>query len=426
MNNNKYNLVIVGGGTAGVAAAYIAAKKGLKTLLIEQSDVLGGSITQGLVIPIMKLNSENINTEFYNDLLSYAQRYNASITYCDGNTGWFNPELLKIVLDDMLKSVHCDVLFSTIVKVCNYNYALQAFSLELKHKILSLHIDTDYIIDSSSNGEIFKILNYDFQEKNKTSQAASLRFILSGVDVYTFGKWIMDLDKDRSVTTSCIVNGFTMLSTACTWDKSRNWALYPLFKRAVEEKCLNAEDCAYFQLFSIPNTPDSIAFNAPRIILKNDENINDPFIYSKALMQGRERIYRLLNFCKKYLKGFENAYISHISDTLGIRESYRVKCKYTFTKDDIINPKSFKNIAFACDYPIDIHSNSNKNDKLEFTNHTYYVPIEALICEKNDHLYCAGRIISADFEAQAALRTQMSCFSMGEAASKDIFKKLKN
>ena len=165
MDKKRYSIVVVGAGTAGVSSAYIAAKKGLDTLLVEQTDVLGGSITQGLVIPVMKLDSENINTEFYNDLLKFANKYNACATYSDGNTGWFNPELLKIVLDDMLKSVNCSILFSTQPTKCKFIKENNYFELELNHKILSLHIEADYIIDATSNGKIFKILNYDFQKK---------------------------------------------------------------------------------------------------------------------------------------------------------------------------------------------------------------------------------------------------------------------
>ena len=178
-------------------------------------------------------------------------------------------------------------------------------------------------------------------------------------------------------------------------------------------------------MFTVAGMPNTLAFNCPRIILNDDEDILDPFVYSRALKQGRERIYRLYNFIKKYFKGCENSFISHISDTLGVRESYRIKGKYTYTKDDILTAKSFENIAFACNYPIDIHSNKKDEDKLEFTKHTYYVPIETLISFDNEKLYGVGRIISADFEAQAALRTQISCFSMGEAAAKDIYKKIK-
>ena len=109
----KFDVVVVGGGAAGVACAWNAAKSGLKTLLIEKNIHLGGLITSGLVIPVMKLNSLGINTDFYNQLITLSKNNNASITYCDGNTGWFNPELMKSVFDEMLTSVGCKILFNS-------------------------------------------------------------------------------------------------------------------------------------------------------------------------------------------------------------------------------------------------------------------------------------------------------------------------
>lgn len=420
-----YDVVIFGGGTAGVSAAYTSAKLGLNTLLVEAGDVLGGAITQGLVVPVMKLDSLGINTDFYTDLVVKAQSYNAQNTYKDGNTGWFNPELLKIVFDNMLKSVNCNVLFSTTPISANKNTILEKYHVQLKHKILSLDIETKYIVDTTANGEIFRILNYEFQKNENQSQAASLRFNISGIDMNAFASWLEEIDSDTNVTTVDRSKSQIHLSTACTWDKSRNWALLPIFEKAVQDEVLNESDCAYFQVFTIPDMIGTLAVNAPRIILKENESILEPFTYSNALTQGRERIYRLHKFCKKYLNGFENSFISHISDTLGVRESYRIKGKYTYTKNDIINHKKFENVAFACDYPIDIHSSQKTNDKLEKISEPYFIPIECLIAECDDNLYAAGRIISADFESQAALRTQMSCFSMGEAVAKDIFKKIK-
>ena len=247
---------------------------------------------------------------------------------------------------------------------------------------------------------------------------------MSGIDISTFSKWLEKTDNDRNVTTVDRNDNQIHLSTACTWDKSVNWALRPLFDKAIANNDLEYSDTAYFQVFTIPSMPDSLNFNAPRILLDDNESLSDPFVYSRALIQGRERIFRLSNFCKKYLKGFENAYISHISDMLGIRELNRVKCRYTVTVDDIINPKDFENIAFCGDYPVDVHSNSNQTDKLEFVKQRYNIPLEALISADYDNLYCAGRIISANFDAQAALRTQQSCFSMGEAASKNIINRI--
>ena len=64
---NKYDVVIVGGGTAGVSCAWNAGKLGLKTLIIEQNSFLGGSITSSLVIPAMKTSENSINNDFFNE-----------------------------------------------------------------------------------------------------------------------------------------------------------------------------------------------------------------------------------------------------------------------------------------------------------------------------------------------------------------------
>ncbi len=422
MNGIYFDLVVYGGGTAGVSAAYIASKKGLKTLLVEKTDVLGGSITQGLVIPCMKVKNEGINTEFIEDLMLFSDKYGARIKYGDQNEAWFNPELLKIVFDDMLTSVGCTTLFSSFPLKIDYD---DIFTSKIENNLLSLYIESQYIIDATANGKIFQLLNYNFQEKNEKQQATSLRFMLSNVDLNILSDWLLSIDSDRNVTTSFNIDGDIHLSTAYTWDTNRNWALAPIFKAAVDNNDLEYEDTAYFQVFTVAGMPNTLAFNAPRILLSDEEDILDPFVYSRALKQGRERIYRIFNFIKKYLPGCQNSFISHISDMLGVRESYRIKGKYTYAKQDIIDAKTFDNIAFACDYPIDIHSNTKDNDKLEYTNHTYYVPIETLISADNDKLYAVGRIVSADFDAQAALRTQISCFSMGEAAAKNIYKKIK-
>ena len=245
----KYDLVIFGGGTSGIACAYIASKYGLNTLLVEKTDVLGGAMTQGLVVPSMKVNTEKINTEFFSDLKTYSDKYDARCTYCDGNEAWFNPELLKIVLDKMLTSVKCNILFSSEpVNIIQSNKNAN-FSINVKHKILSLCIETKYIVDATANGEIFKILNCDFQKNENKMQNPGMRFIISGIDINKFSTWLKSIDLDRNVTTVCNIDGYTYLSTAYTWDKTKNWALAPIFERAVSDKVLEYEDTAYFQVF---------------------------------------------------------------------------------------------------------------------------------------------------------------------------------
>ena len=73
---NKYDVIVVGGGTAGVSCAWNAGKLGLKTLIIEQNSFLGGSITSSLVIPAMKTSDNAINTDFYNEFYNNLKKYN--------------------------------------------------------------------------------------------------------------------------------------------------------------------------------------------------------------------------------------------------------------------------------------------------------------------------------------------------------------
>ena len=68
MVKNNYDVIIVGGGTAGVSCAWNTAKRGLKTLVIEKNSFLGGSITSSLVVPAMKTSPNAINTDFFNEL----------------------------------------------------------------------------------------------------------------------------------------------------------------------------------------------------------------------------------------------------------------------------------------------------------------------------------------------------------------------
>ena len=408
---DKFDIVIAGGGTAGCACAYIAAKLGLKVLLIEKNSFLGGTITSSLVIPAMKTSNNAINTEFYNTLYNELFKIGGAITYQDGNIGWFNPELTKIILDKMLTDVGVEIYFESNLKeidnkLSSYIVTIEENNKPFFSKTLLTRIDTKYVVDATGDAKICEKLNCEFLEKKL--QPTNLRFIMSGINIPEFSQWIMEFDKDRNVTTSCEINGNIYLSTAYTWDSNANWALKPLFKQAIVDGVITEADSNYFQIFSVAGTPDSIAFNCPRLV----NSTKNPYI------EGRAAILRLSNFCKRYFKGFEKAYISAIANSLGVRVSNRVKGKYVYTAEDLRSGKKFKNPVVISNYPIDVHSNKKDNSTLEKVYQEYQLPIESLIV--NDNLFVIGRCISADFEAQAALRIIPSCFSMGEGLAKYI------
>ncbi len=426
MMNNKYDLVIVGGGTAGVSCAWNAGNQGLKTLIIELNSFLGGSITSSLVIPAMKTSENTINTDFFNTLYKKLYELNGAIEYSDGNKGWFNPELAKIALDTLMQEANVDILYESFVnevykvpgeKLSVYIDTIYNNNISVSsEQELLLPIETKYLVDSTGDAKICEKLNAKFLENSeKNSQPINLRFIMSGIDIEKFSTWLMAYDADKNVTTACSIEGYTYLSTAYTWDSNTKWALKPLFDKAIDSGDLKSEDCNYFQLFSVAGTCDSIAFNAPRLIKQYQNR-------SEAYTDGRLTIFRLSEFCKKYLPGFENAHISSIANTLGIRVSNRVKGKYIYTYEDLISGKTFNNPVLISNYPVDIHSDKKDSSTLQKVNIEYQLPIESLMVDGFDDLFVIGRCISAEFKAQAALRIIPSCFSMGEGLAKYLAK----
>ncbi len=419
----KYDVVIVGGGTAGCAAAYTLGKAGKQVLIIEKNIHLGGTMTSGLVTPMMKTSDNQINTDFFDVFRKTLRKYNGQLTYLDGNEGWFNPELAKIVLDELMAEANVDILYdSTVEKVDISDRYIN--KLQVKQNILSVYIDTKYVVDSTGFCEIGKLSNCNFINDNSLNQPTNLRFIMSGIDLKRFYEWLMEYDKDRDVTTGSLIDGQIHLSTAYTWDSNKKWALSPLFEDAVAKDILKDEDRNYFQLFTIPAMSDSIAFNCPRILESENIGLSEPLRLAKVLTTARASIYRLANFCKIYLKGFENAYISNIADMLGVRVSHRIMGKCIYTINDLKSGKTFENPVVVSNYPIDVHSTKENSSILEHTMQEYQLPVEALISADIDNLFVAGRCLSADFYAQAALRIIPSCFSMGEGVAKYILKKL--
>lgn len=420
---SRYDVIVVGGGTAGCAAAYTSGKLGLKTLIVEKNIHLGGTITSGRVIPAMNSSQNQINTDFFNALIKELQSLNGQTEYM-GNPGWFNPELCKIALDRLMAESNVEILFDTCITAVNpINNNLTG--INVSSNMLSEYIEASYVIDATGNCEVGVLANCDFLTANKEKdekefQPVSLRFEMAGINLKTFEHWLTDYDKDRNVTTSEIKGDNIHLSTAYTWDKHSKWALAPLFDDAVEKNILKNEDRCYFQLFTIPNMPSSVSFNCPRVCLGYDINPLDNSQISKALIYARESIVRLADFCKIYLPGFEKSYISNIADSLGVRVSRRIKGKYIYTVDDLKSGKKFENPVLVSNYPIDVHSNQKDKSILEHTVQEYQLPIEALMSVNYENLFVAGRCLSADFYAQAALRIQPSCFSMGEGIAKYI------
>ncbi len=433
IKNELYDVAIFGGGTSGCACAYNCSKMGLKTLLVEKNNFLGGLMTGGLVIPVMKSSASDINCDYYKNLVEVLKKYDAQITYKiennekTKNDGWFNPEVLKIALDEILNFDNLDILFESTPKKI-YKEVSESDSyiknVILNCDLLSLPIYSKYYVDATGNATLSKLSGCEFLKDNEQKQKSSLRFILDNVDIKKFSKFILDYDDNRNVTNTyrneTDTNNILHFTTASVKTDKNTFKLDNLFIKGVNDGVLIDSDRDYFQIFSVAGSINQVAFNCPRI-----ENYKyNPYLASRELIYARRAIMRLYKFVKLYFPGFENAQIVNIASISGHREQRRVKTKYIFTKDDLTSSKTFDNPVLEANYAIDIHS--DKNDELAQKKYTYQLPLESLMSADIDNLFVVGKILGADFVSHSALRVQKSCMSMGEAVAKYIAKKFKN
>ncbi|MDD3149965.1 MAG: FAD-dependent oxidoreductase [Candidatus Gastranaerophilales bacterium] len=420
--NLFWDVIVVGGGASGVAAAVSASEKNCKTLLIEQNSFLGGSATASLVTPMMKNGFEtpqsSLTQGLYKEILNKLYQTGDSAIHENGNIGWFNPEIMKCALDDMCIDSGVSILFNTFVsdvKVKNDKIV----SLKCINKSGEIFLKAKYFIDATGDADIANLAKIPCEIKDV--QALSLRLNISNLDMDKFTNWMRKIDSNPDTTSICTTDNGQLLVTTAYTSENKDWKLKPYFEKGIKEGIITEEDAEYFQIFSIPGQPGTMSFNCPRIAMKNINplNVEDT---SKALVLGRQQIRRMANFCKKYFIGFEDAFISQIAPQLGVRSSRRIEGKYKLTEDDILSCKKFDSAIAKSNYPIDIHSKDSKKNELNFIDKRdyYEIPLETMLNNKIANLIVVGKAISSTFKAQASLRIQPNCWATGEAAGRYV------
>lgn len=402
-----YDVIVIGGGTAGSIAGSAAARLEAKTLIIESEEVLGGTSTLGQVTPMMPVKmKDNPDSSAFNKEIKRrltAQGYGAKDT--NGNDGWFNPEMLKHTLEDIYLAYGGEILYNTeFVKPIIEDNTIKAIIVYNKNGLEAY--TADQFIDATGDALVANRAGTPCKEGSREDkyQAVSLRFTVSNIELKRFTRFLCKLGQDFGLE-------YPLVETAMVWGKG--FALEEVFQEALDNGDLKREDGKYFQAFSIPGMPTTMYFNCPEIPGK--VNSLGPKELTEARIKGRKMIKRLYDFFVDYLPGFEASFIANEASIIGIRESRRIAGEYVLDSKDYKNRKKFKDAIASSAYPIDIHG-----DKLELAtikNDEYYqIPYRSLIPKNIKNLLVAGKAISSTFTTQAAIRIQPICRATGEAA----------
>ena len=198
----------------------------------------------------------------------------------------------------------------------------------------------------------------------------------------------------------------------------RGFKLEPLFQKGLEDGVLTEDELVYFQCFSLPGRPGSMAFNCPHI--PSMKNNTSALARSEAYIMGRRSIRRLVNFLVGYVPGFEDAYLIRSADMLGIRESWRIEGSYVLDVDDYIERARFDDAVAKGTWYIDVHSSTKGLVHMEkYQRGEYYeIPYRCLTNCVVGNLLTVGRCISTSFLVQASVRIQQTAIDMGDSAGK--------
>ncbi|MCK9477925.1 MAG: FAD-dependent oxidoreductase [Firmicutes bacterium] len=365
-----YDVVVIGGGPSGIAAAISAARLGKKTVLIEKSAQIGGMMTLGGVCIFMPVgNVTGIYKEFVSEVIPE--------TLLDFNEEKYAPQFDPILFRHY-------------------------FNGKLEKEKVEVVFHADFITAVTENKRI-KAVIINTRE---------------GVKAVS-GKAFIDCTGDGRV---CIESGASYLCGRDTDGLTQPVTLmFQMQKTDKRVKCVLPGDCYFYNnLSDLPqgrclyweknNDNGTLLVNMTRV-KANGAKINDMnFAEKEALKQ----VISVANYLQR--NGFENYILSSVAPITGIRETNRIKCLYTLCEDDLFNSKKFNDVVAQTNYGIDIHSPGGEKSCDERKLNSYDIPYRCLVPQGVEGLLVSGRAISATHVAMSSSRVIPTCFALGQAA----------
>jgi hypothetical protein len=437
------DVVVVGGGTAGFAAAIAAAREGAKVKLIEQSSYLGGTMTGGLVPGIVSLRHQPwrdqetlvaMETSYEGEQVvqGIAQELIDRLIDAGGAHGekgkatirvMFDPEIAKNVIDQMVREAGVETRYYTkVTDILRSNGGVAGVRANYGEELRA-----DVVIDASGDGHVAWLAGARYEQGEQGDvtyvQPITLYFLMGGVDL---GKTIAYACSGREEFSEGYL---TKLKQLHAEGKPLTIPGFPRLREAAGQ----AGD--YPIAFGSTTLNPRAHNNILRPIYRNGKTVFDTTMHnvdmayrvdatdskslSDAIGSMRDFTLKIGEFYRKYVPGYEDAYVLQIADSVGVRETRRVVGEYMLTGDDVLDARSFPDSIGYCGATVDVH-NVNGSDKTHMSSirggRLYQIPYRILVPETVDGLLVAGRCVSADRIACGSIRQQAGCIVTGQAA----------
>lgn len=393
MKEYSADVAVFGAGPAGIAAAWQAGKDGKDVILIEVTDRIGGVMGS---CPGMMLGAgypaghtiggffEEFVNRMYHMEPPVAERRVCSLENFGDEVVYYS-EYGITILYEMLEEAGVNLLVGSIPeKVLAEGNKITG--VECLNALERFVVKAEVYLDCTGNGEIGYRAGVPCSKGNEEGlmMGASLTFMMENVD------W----DRAFEDTSDPYIEEYA--------------------KKGIQQGKIHKSIPQIYMLKGFRK--GSVFFNTVTV---TGIDGTDPQSVLKGTVIARKRALELAKFMKEEVPGYENAFVSGIGPSIGIRETRRLEGMYHITYDDVAGATKFEDGIVACDNPLDEvfrdENTTHYSHEAALKDGYYTIPFSSLVPKKVENLMFAGRCMSVDAKAFASVRGMPQCMLMGQA-----------